>query len=43
MAGDESANIMPITIELVEARASMGEIVECLKTLWGGYRELPVF
>ena len=33
---------MPITIELVKARASVGEIVETLKSLWGTYRENPV-
>ena len=43
VATDEAANIMPVTIELAEARASMGEIVECLKEMWGGYREVPVF
>jgi methylmalonyl-CoA mutase cobalamin-binding domain/chain len=39
----ESMNIMPVTIELVSAGASMGEIVEELKRLWGTYRETPVF
>jgi methylmalonyl-CoA mutase N-terminal domain/subunit len=39
----ESANIMPVTIELVAAGASMGDIVEKLKELWGTYRETPVF
>ena len=34
---------MPVTIELVEAGASMGDIIERLKTLWGTYREVPVF
>ncbi len=42
VARDESANIMPITIELVQARASMGDIIETLKGLWGTYRERPV-
>lgn len=42
-AKDESANIMPITIELVKQGATMGDIVEKLKTLWGTYRETPVF
>ena len=42
VAADEDANIMPVTIELVKARASMGEIVESLKELWGTYRETPV-
>ncbi len=41
-ARDESANLMPITIDLVDARASMGEIVERLRGLWGSYREQPV-
>jgi methylmalonyl-CoA mutase N-terminal domain/subunit len=41
-AGDESVNLMPITIELVKAGASMGDIVETLKGIWGTYREKPV-
>jgi 2-hydroxyisobutanoyl-CoA mutase large subunit len=43
VAKDECCNIMPITIELVAAGATMGDIVEKLKTLWGTYRENPVF
>ncbi len=43
VARDETQNIMPITIELVEAGATMGDIVEKLRTLWGTYRENPVF
>jgi methylmalonyl-CoA mutase N-terminal domain/subunit len=43
VAADDQANIMPVTIELVKARASMGEIVETLRGLWGSYRETPVF
>ena len=43
VAKDEHENIMPITIELVSAGATMGDIVEKLKTLWGTYRENPVF
>ena len=43
VAKDESQNIMLITIELVRAGASMGDIVEKLKGLWGVYRERPVF
>ncbi len=41
-ASDESRNLMPVTIELAHARASMGEIVETLRELWGSYRETPV-
>lgn len=43
VAKNENENIMPITIELVQAGASMGDIVEKLKGLWGTYRENPVF
>jgi methylmalonyl-CoA mutase N-terminal domain/subunit len=43
VAKDEAQNIMPITIELVKAGATMGDIVEKLKGLWGTYRETPVF
>jgi 2-hydroxyisobutanoyl-CoA mutase large subunit len=42
-ARDESKNIIPPTIELVEKGATMGDIVEKLKGLWGVYRETPVF
>ena len=34
---------MPITIDLVKAGATMGDIVETLKDVWGTYRETPVF
>ncbi|MDE2360291.1 MAG: methylmalonyl-CoA mutase family protein [Betaproteobacteria bacterium] len=43
VANDERQNIMPVTIELVKAGASMGDIIERLKTIWGIYRETPVF
>ena len=43
VAKDERQNIMPVTIELVAAGATMGDIIERLKTLWGTYRETPVF
>lgn len=43
VAKDERQNIMPITIELVDAGATMGDVVEKLRTLWGTYRENPVF
>jgi len=34
---------MPVTIELVRAGATMGDVIERLKTVWGTYRESPVF
>jgi 2-hydroxyisobutanoyl-CoA mutase large subunit len=43
VARDDKQNIMPVTIELVKNGASMGDIIERLKTLWGTYREVPVF
>jgi methylmalonyl-CoA mutase N-terminal domain/subunit len=43
VAADERENLLPVTIELVEAGASMGDIVERLKGVWGTYRERPVF
>jgi len=43
VAKDEKQNIMPITIELVKNGATMGDIVEKLRGLWGTYRETPVF
>jgi methylmalonyl-CoA mutase cobalamin-binding domain/chain len=42
-AGDSSVNLLPTTIELVKARASMGEIVQRLRTVFGQYVETPVF
>jgi methylmalonyl-CoA mutase N-terminal domain/subunit len=43
VAADERENILPVTIDLVAAGASMGDIVERLKGVWGTYRERPVF
>ena len=43
VARDETRNIMPVTVELVRAGATMGEITGKLKSLWGTYRETPVF
>ena len=43
VAANEGENIMPVTIELVAAGATMGDIVEKLKGLWGTYHERPVF
>ncbi len=42
-AGNPSCNLMPITIELVEARATMGEIVKRLREVFGSYAESPAF
>jgi methylmalonyl-CoA mutase N-terminal domain/subunit len=42
-AADPACNLIPVTIELVKARASLGEIVQRLKTVFGTYVEAPVF
>jgi methylmalonyl-CoA mutase N-terminal domain/subunit len=42
-AADPTANLMGPTIEAVKARASLGEIVARLRTIWGSYVERPVF
>jgi methylmalonyl-CoA mutase cobalamin-binding domain/chain len=42
-ARDPLTNLLPITIELVKASASMGEIVRCLRNVFGSYVEVPVF
>jgi methylmalonyl-CoA mutase N-terminal domain/subunit len=42
-ARDGSVNLLPTTIELVKARASMGEIVKCLRAVFGSYVEVPIF
>ena len=42
-AQDPAVNLMPVTIELVRARASMGEIVARLRRVFGAYAERPVF
>jgi methylmalonyl-CoA mutase N-terminal domain/subunit len=43
IARNENENIIPVTVELVREGATMGDIVEKLKTVWGTYRETPVF
>ena len=42
-ATSDDVNLMPITIEAVRALASMGEIVETLRSVFGSYTEKPVF
>jgi len=42
-AKNPDANLMPVTIEAVKARATLGEIVARLRGLFGAYVEKPVF
>lgn len=43
VAKDPDANLMPATIEAVEAHLSMGEITGALREVFGSYTETPVF
>jgi len=42
-ARDPAINLMPTTIELVKARATLGEIVARLREVLGSYVERPIF
>jgi len=42
-ARNPDANLMPLTIEAVKARATLGEIVARLRAVFGAYVEKPVF
>ncbi|MDO8475550.1 MAG: methylmalonyl-CoA mutase family protein [Candidatus Rokubacteria bacterium] len=42
-AKNPGANLMPVTIEAVNARATLGEIVARLRSVFGAYVEKPVF
>ena len=42
-AKNPDANLMPVTIEAVKARATLGEIVVRLRAVFGAYVEKPVF
>ncbi len=42
-AAVESENLMPGLLAAARAHTSEGEIVEALQTVWGDYRENPVF
>jgi methylmalonyl-CoA mutase N-terminal domain/subunit len=36
-------NLMPLLLDSARASASEGEIVQALQSVWGDYREVPVF
>jgi len=42
-ARDPAVNLLPVTIEAVRARATLGEIVSRLRGVFGSYVETPVF
>jgi methylmalonyl-CoA mutase, N-terminal domain len=42
-AAEENSNLMPAIIEASKAYATMGEMCEALRDVWGVWRETPVF
>jgi methylmalonyl-CoA mutase N-terminal domain/subunit len=42
-AGEDGANLMPAIIDASKAYATMGEMCESLREVWGTWRETPVF
>ncbi len=42
-AGDPGHNLMPLLLEAARAHVTEGEIVSALQTVFGSYREAPVF
>ena len=42
-AAETDQNVMPLLIECARAYASEGEICDALRSVWGVYRETPVF
>jgi methylmalonyl-CoA mutase, N-terminal domain len=42
-AGDPGHNLMPLLVEAARVNATEGEIVSALQTVFGSYREAPVF
>jgi methylmalonyl-CoA mutase N-terminal domain/subunit len=42
-ASSEDANLMPLLIEAARDRVTMGEMCDALRSVWGVWRETPVF
>jgi methylmalonyl-CoA mutase N-terminal domain/subunit len=42
-AAEDDVNLMPAIIEASKAYATMGEMCEALRDVWGVWRETPVF
>jgi methylmalonyl-CoA mutase N-terminal domain/subunit len=42
-AGEERVNLMPAIVDASKAYATMGEMCESLREVWGTWRETPVF
>jgi methylmalonyl-CoA mutase N-terminal domain/subunit len=42
-AAEERANLMPLIVDASRAHATMGEMCDALREVWGVWRETPVF
>jgi len=42
-AASDKTNVMPFILDAVKADATLGEIMQALKDVWGEYEETPVF
>jgi methylmalonyl-CoA mutase, N-terminal domain len=42
-AGADDTNLMPLLVDAARAHLTEGEIVQALQSVWGDYREQPVF
>jgi methylmalonyl-CoA mutase, N-terminal domain len=42
-AGADDTNLMPLLVDAARAHVTEGEIVQALQSVWGDYREQPVF
>jgi methylmalonyl-CoA mutase N-terminal domain/subunit len=42
-AAEPRLNLMPHLLDAARAHTSEGEVVQALQTVWGDYRETPVF
>jgi methylmalonyl-CoA mutase N-terminal domain/subunit len=43
VAGDEAQNSIPALVDAAKAYVTLGEMVEALRDVWGGYTEPPAF
>ncbi|MDX6448206.1 MAG: methylmalonyl-CoA mutase, N-terminal domain, partial [Gaiellaceae bacterium] len=42
-AGRDDVNLMPVLVDAARAHVTMGEMCDALRTVWGVWRETPVF
>jgi methylmalonyl-CoA mutase N-terminal domain/subunit len=42
-AGRDDVNLMPVLVDAARAQVTMGEMCDALRSVWGVWRETPVF